>query len=153
MALLEVDGLTKSFGGVTAIADLRFEVPEGQVEAVAPFVVERMEGAMDLQVDLVVAEGAPDMARPARGFHPAQQRVRPGPDHGAQIVVGFGLAEEPVIRRVALKIGAEPGALAGSVVKHNIEHEIEVFADGLNVAPVSQCRVDFPVVNDRKTLV
>ncbi|MCP4996470.1 MAG: ABC transporter ATP-binding protein [Gammaproteobacteria bacterium] len=34
MALLEVDGLSKSFGGVTAIADLKFEVPEGQVYSV-----------------------------------------------------------------------------------------------------------------------
>ena len=34
MALLEVRELTKSFGGVTAIADLGFEVPEGQVYAV-----------------------------------------------------------------------------------------------------------------------
>ena len=34
MELLEVQDLTKSFGGVTAIADLHFEVPEGQVYAV-----------------------------------------------------------------------------------------------------------------------
>jgi branched-chain amino acid transport system ATP-binding protein len=34
MALLEIDGLSKSFGGVTAIADLRFEVPKGQVYSV-----------------------------------------------------------------------------------------------------------------------
>ncbi len=34
MALLKVEGLSKSFGGVTAIADLRFEVPEGQVYSV-----------------------------------------------------------------------------------------------------------------------
>ncbi len=34
MALLEVSDLTKSFGGVTAIADLGFEVPEGRVYAV-----------------------------------------------------------------------------------------------------------------------
>ena len=31
MALLDVQTLTKSFGGVTAIADLHFEVPEGRV--------------------------------------------------------------------------------------------------------------------------
>jgi branched-chain amino acid transport system ATP-binding protein len=34
MTLLEVDGLTKSFGGVTAIADLAFEVSQGQVYSV-----------------------------------------------------------------------------------------------------------------------
>ncbi len=34
MTLLEVEGLTKSFGGVTAIADLHFEVPEGRVYSV-----------------------------------------------------------------------------------------------------------------------
>ncbi len=34
MALLEVQDLTISFGGVTAIADLHFEVPESQVYAV-----------------------------------------------------------------------------------------------------------------------
>ncbi len=34
MALLEVEALTKSFGGVTAIADLGFEVPEGLVYSV-----------------------------------------------------------------------------------------------------------------------
>jgi len=34
MALLDVKDLTISFGGVTAIADLHFEVPEGQVYAV-----------------------------------------------------------------------------------------------------------------------
>lgn len=34
MALLEVESLTKSFGGVTAIADLSFEVPQGQVYSV-----------------------------------------------------------------------------------------------------------------------
>jgi len=34
VALLEVGELTKSFGGVTAIADLHFEVPEGRVYAV-----------------------------------------------------------------------------------------------------------------------
>ena len=34
MALLEARELTKSFGGVTAIADLHFEVPEDQVYAV-----------------------------------------------------------------------------------------------------------------------
>ena len=34
MALLEVQELSKSFGGVTAIADLHFEVPEGLVYAV-----------------------------------------------------------------------------------------------------------------------
>jgi len=34
MALLEVDGLTKSFGGVTAIANLSFRVPEGQIYSV-----------------------------------------------------------------------------------------------------------------------
>ncbi|MCP5418021.1 MAG: ABC transporter ATP-binding protein [Chromatiaceae bacterium] len=34
MALLEVHGLSKSFGGVTAIADLDFGVPEGQVYSV-----------------------------------------------------------------------------------------------------------------------
>ncbi len=34
MALLEVGQLTKSFGGVTAIADLEFQVPEGQVYSV-----------------------------------------------------------------------------------------------------------------------
>lgn len=34
MALLEVRGLCKSFGGVTAIADLHFQVPEGLVYAV-----------------------------------------------------------------------------------------------------------------------
>ena len=34
MALLEVKELTKSFGGVTAIADLHFEVPEGRVYSV-----------------------------------------------------------------------------------------------------------------------
>ena len=34
MALLEVGELTKSFGGVTAIADLHFEVPEGRVYSV-----------------------------------------------------------------------------------------------------------------------
>ena len=32
--LLEVRGLTKSFGGVTAIADLDFDVPAGLVYAV-----------------------------------------------------------------------------------------------------------------------
>ncbi len=34
MALLEVEALTKSFGGVTAIADLSFDVPPGQVYSV-----------------------------------------------------------------------------------------------------------------------
>ena len=34
MALLEVQELSKSFGGVTAIADLHFEVPENQVYSV-----------------------------------------------------------------------------------------------------------------------
>ena len=34
MALLEVEGLSKSFGGVTAIADLGFQVPEGRVYSV-----------------------------------------------------------------------------------------------------------------------
>jgi branched-chain amino acid transport system ATP-binding protein len=34
MALLEVKGLTKSFGGVTAIADLHFQVPEDMVYSV-----------------------------------------------------------------------------------------------------------------------
>ncbi len=34
MALLEVDGLSKSFGGVTAIADLHFEVPPEVVYSV-----------------------------------------------------------------------------------------------------------------------
>ncbi len=34
MTLLEVEGLSKSFGGVTAIADLYFEVPEHQVYSV-----------------------------------------------------------------------------------------------------------------------
>lgn len=34
MALLEAAGLAKSFGGVTAIADLEFQVPEGLVYAV-----------------------------------------------------------------------------------------------------------------------
>jgi len=34
MALLDVKDLTISFGGVTAIADLHFEVPESQVYAV-----------------------------------------------------------------------------------------------------------------------
>ena len=34
MALLEVAGLEKSFGGVTALADVRFRVPEGVVYAV-----------------------------------------------------------------------------------------------------------------------
>lgn len=34
MALLRVNGLSISFGGVTAIADLHFEVPEGRVYAV-----------------------------------------------------------------------------------------------------------------------
>ena len=34
MALLEVEALTKSFGGVTAIADLSFEVPPEQVYSV-----------------------------------------------------------------------------------------------------------------------
>ena len=34
MALLEVEALTKSFGGVTAIADLNFDVPEGLVYSV-----------------------------------------------------------------------------------------------------------------------
>ncbi len=34
MALLEVDGLSKSFGGVTAIADLHFEVPSEMVYSV-----------------------------------------------------------------------------------------------------------------------
>jgi len=34
MALLEVEALTKSFGGVTAIADLSFDVPSGQVYSV-----------------------------------------------------------------------------------------------------------------------
>ncbi|MES9897402.1 MAG: ABC transporter ATP-binding protein [Sedimenticola sp.] len=34
MALLEVSDLTKSFGGVTAIADLHFEVPESRVYSV-----------------------------------------------------------------------------------------------------------------------
>jgi branched-chain amino acid transport system ATP-binding protein len=34
MALLEVSGLEKSFGGVTALADVRFRVPEGVVYAV-----------------------------------------------------------------------------------------------------------------------
>jgi len=34
VALLKVDGLSKSFGGVTAIADLDFEVPESHVYSV-----------------------------------------------------------------------------------------------------------------------
>ncbi|MCG8429078.1 MAG: ABC transporter ATP-binding protein [Chromatiales bacterium] len=34
MALLEVNELTKAFGGVTAIADLHFDVPENQVYSV-----------------------------------------------------------------------------------------------------------------------
>ncbi|MES9857548.1 MAG: ABC transporter ATP-binding protein [Sedimenticola sp.] len=34
MALLEVKELSKSFGGITAIADLRFEVPESRVYSV-----------------------------------------------------------------------------------------------------------------------
>ncbi|MCB1830819.1 MAG: ABC transporter ATP-binding protein [Chromatiaceae bacterium] len=34
VALLKVSGLSKSFGGVTAIADLDFEVPEGHVYSV-----------------------------------------------------------------------------------------------------------------------
>ncbi|MCB1758784.1 MAG: ABC transporter ATP-binding protein [Gammaproteobacteria bacterium] len=34
MALLRIDSISKSFGGVTAIADLSFDVPEGKVYAV-----------------------------------------------------------------------------------------------------------------------
>lgn len=34
MASMEVTGLSKSFGGVTAIADLHFEVPEGEIYSV-----------------------------------------------------------------------------------------------------------------------
>ncbi|MPL99986.1 hypothetical protein SDC9_46209 [bioreactor metagenome] len=115
--------------------------------------LEQHLGVAEIEIDLIVAEGAPDMARPRRRRHRAQKRRGARPHHRAQIVPGRGLHEEAVIGRLALEIGGEPGTLRRDMVQHHVRHQAEGRADATDVGPVPKRGVDLAVIHHREAVV
>ncbi len=110
-------------------------------------------GVGEIQIDLIMAEGAPDMARPIGGFDLAQQGLRAGAHHLAQIVVGTGFKEKPVIGRMALQIGVEPDRLRGHMIEHQIGHQQKLRPDARDVLPIAQNGIHGAIIRHRKSVV
>ena len=107
----------------------------------------------EVHVELVVAEGGPDVALPGRGLHRAQQRRRARAGHGRQVRGGVHLDEIVPLRCQAVAVGAKPVALARDVVDDQIRHEPVVDRQGLHVVPAAERRVHGAVVDDGKAVV
>ena len=126
MGLRQVDGRCADF-----LPEKRHRVQPQDAHAVVDMQAHDPEefqqdlGVSEIEIDLIVAKGAPDMAGAICGFHLAQQGVRAGADHLGKIVFGRGFEKERVIGRVALQVSVEPCALTADVVQDQIGHEFE----------------------------
>ena len=59
-------------------------------------VLDQQAGIGEVHVDLVMGEGAPDIAQPCRRFDRVEKRVRAWPDDLAQVVALIGVLDEAV---------------------------------------------------------
>ncbi len=110
-------------------------------------------GITEIQIDLIVAEGTPDMASSIGRYDLAQQWMRARPDDLAQILFRRGLEEELIEWFVTLQVAIEPSSLAGHMVQHQIGHQLEVTRDTPNIGPVAQIGVYRPIVGYCETVV
>ena len=110
-------------------------------------------GIAEIEIDLIVAERAPDPPRTAASLDLAQQRRSPRPHHAREIVTLCGGGKIvapglPVVDKVL-----EPATLAGTVIDDQVGHEIVLGAYTQYVIPVAQGRVDVQVIDHRKTVI
>ena len=92
----------------------------------------------EVQVDLVVAEGAPDVSHTLTGLHLLQQGRGPRTHHVRQVILGRG-SEKIIPARIAtLEEILEPQAAAGAVIDHQVRHQVIVPADRVDILPVTE---------------
>ena len=106
-----------------------------------------------MEVDLVGAEGGPDVSKPLCGLYRGEQRKRARPHHLRQVNGGVDLDKVAVVGSLVAPIGLEPRAMLRNVVGHEVEHQPVAPAQPLHVLPVPQRRVDPGVVDHRKAIV
>ncbi len=110
-------------------------------------------GTAKVQVDLVVAEGRPDVHRLPAPVHGGQQRQCTRSHHARQVLGRVGHDEVVAVSRVARLERPEPVTLGGDVVDHGVEHQLKVRAEPLHVSPRAQHGIDGGVVDHRKAVV
>lgn len=93
------------------------------------------------------------MAGAVHGLDLLQQRGGAWTDNAAQVIFGGGLKKETVKGGLPLSVAIEPGALTGDMVQNQIRHQMKIFADAVDVRPVSQLRVYRPEIRNRKAVV
>ena len=110
-------------------------------------------GVFVVEVDLVCAEGGPEMLFPLAGDKRREQGQRPGPDDLGEVCPWIAGDEEILEGGIPRQVFLKPLALGGDVVDHRIEHQIEILGQVGDVRPAPQLITDLPVVDDRKTIV
>ena len=114
---------------------------------------EQHVGVAKVQVDLVFAEGRPDVRRTLPGWHHAEQRRVARAHHlvelwrwlAGQKIVAAGQQAANEVRK--------PQMLPGAVIDDQIEHQLKALGQRLDVLPVTEVIADAQIVGDGKAVI
>ncbi len=99
-------------------------------------------GLGKVDVDLIGAEGRPHVHAATRSLRVGgQQRQCPGPGYQRQVCCRIDLDGKLFETVFRIQIRSEPPALGRYVIGHEIDHQLEIAADGLNIGPTAQVGV------------
>ena len=110
-------------------------------------------GIGEVEVNLVFAEGGPDVAGAVAGLGEGEEGVGAGSDDGGEVGLGVGLDEVVAGGGDAADVVSEPATVARAVIEDEVGHEAEVARDGLDVFPGAEFGSDLAVVNDAEAVV
>ena len=110
-------------------------------------------GVGEIEVDLVVAEGGPEMLLGSVDFDGREQRQTARPDDGGEIRRRISLDEVIAIRSHSGDKIFKPVAFARDVVEHQIKHELEPSAELADVIPLSVVAFNQTVIDHGKAVV
>ena len=110
-------------------------------------------GIGKVHVYLVFAEGGPDALYALSGMYLSQQRRVTRTQHLPKQWVEFLLMEIVFAWGSISYVIRKPNVLAGTVVDHQIDHQVKSFGQVLNIWPVAQVRAHAFVVDHGKPIV
>ena len=110
-------------------------------------------GIRPVDVDLVGAERAPNVAWTERSVDAPQQRGRSRPDDRRQVVARVGGEEVVDAGWLSGEELREPATARRHMVQHDVDHQGAVGGEPFDVGPIADGRVDGEMVDDREPVV
>ena len=106
-----------------------------------------------VQVNLIGAEGRPDMLWPGSCVHLGQQGQRARAHHGGQVLGRINSDEVIGIGGVACQKTLEPQAAGRNVINHRVKHQAEISAQLVNIRPGAKRWIYRLIIHYRKAIV